>query len=185
MSDTVKSFAEYHPRRDAVLLNLAKGIVYDNEQKEIYLMHELLKDAFPENENIASLAGANIAKEVRHKPFRPTSTTIATLRDDKNLHERLRDLFSVYRFTVRQENPEILALELGSAIKNPVAFGSGVIHGYYEEEARQAGSKNPLQDSRMSNVFGDYIDVTSQEGEYMFHLIASILQEEQRFMVLL
>jgi len=175
MRDTVRAFAQYNPRHDTVLLNLAKGIVYDPDEKEIYLMHEILRDEFPEHKNIASLAGANIAREVRHKPPRLTTTKIATLKKDSKFHKTLNELFSVEMFSVRQDPSEdILSLELGSAMKNPIAFGSGVIHGYYEEEARQAGSDNPKRDSMMCNVIGDYIDVASQEGEYIFHMISGV-----------
>ncbi|MBW3010922.1 hypothetical protein KY326_01745, partial [Candidatus Woesearchaeota archaeon] len=165
MRATAASFAP-RLREDCYILNLAKGIVYDEEENDIFLMHEVLSDEMKSDKWIASLAGPNIAKEIRHTPFRPTITSIGTLYSNKQYHKLLREAFTVYRFTTLQDSPDILGLELSSALKNVIAFASGVVHGYYEAEA--GCGFDPL----IMNVIGSLIHIGPQEFEYMYHRIA-------------
>lgn len=168
MRATARSFAPYLSR-GCYVLNLAKGIVYDRERRDIDLMHEIFIQELGSYNRpwVASLAGPNIAREIQHRPYRPTVTSISTLFPNKNYHKQLRDTFSVYRFTTLQDSPDILGLELSSALKNVIAFASGVVHGYYEEEA---GTGN---DPLIMNVIGSLIHIGPQEFEYMYHRIAN------------
>ncbi|MCK4670049.1 MAG: hypothetical protein KAT43_02505 [Nanoarchaeota archaeon] len=169
MRATAHTFAAYFPH-DCYILNVAKGIVYDEKKHSVDLMHEIFIQELKSYNRpwIASLAGPNIAREIREKPFLATSTAIATLFPNKQYHELLKDTFTLHRFTTLQDNPDILGLELSSALKNVIAFASGVVHGYYEEQA----SKEGKLEVKIMNTIGSLIEISAQEAEYMYHRIA-------------
>ncbi len=107
--------------RNKKILILTKGI----ERSTLKLMNEVMEEITGSTgETIATLSGPSFALEVARGLF--TATVVASRNMDLsfNLQERIHsDYFRVYRVD------DITGVELGGALKNVMAIGSGIIEG--------------------------------------------------------
>lgn len=121
MRDVMRQAAPW-VRRDAVVLNLSKGI----EQGSMLTMSALLAEVLsrPRLEGIAVLSGPNHAEEVSRKI--PSATVIASADRPvaRSLQERFtRDYFRIYT------NDDLVGVEAAAASKNVVAIAAGASDG--------------------------------------------------------
>ena len=107
--------------RSKKILILTKGI----ERSTLKLMNEVVEEATGSTgETIAALSGPSFAPEVARGLF--TAVVVASKNMDLslNLQERIHsEYFRVYRVD------DITGVELGGALKNVMAIGSGIIEG--------------------------------------------------------
>ncbi|OPY03152.1 MAG: Glycerol-3-phosphate dehydrogenase (NAD(P)+) [Syntrophorhabdus sp. PtaB.Bin047] len=107
--------------RDKKILILTKGI----ERSTLKLMNEVVEEMTGSTgDTIATLSGPSFALEVARGLF--TAAVVASRNMDLsfNLQERIHsDYFRVYRVD------DITGVELGGALKNVMAIGSGIIEG--------------------------------------------------------
>lgn len=105
------------------ILILTKGI----ERSTFKLMNEVVEEITGAHDaNIASLSGPSFAKEVAQGLF--TAAVVASRNIDfsHSLQQQIHsDYFRVYRID------DIIGVELGGALKNVMAIGSGIIDGLH------------------------------------------------------
>jgi glycerol-3-phosphate dehydrogenase (NAD(P)+) len=104
----------------ATLMSCTKGIEYGTGMR----MSEVLAQSFPLH-TIAVLSGPNLAVEVAHGL---PSATVLGCRDEK-LAEELQSSLGSSKFRVYTSN-EVVAIELGGALKNIFAIPAGVSDGF-------------------------------------------------------
>ncbi len=104
-----------------VIVSATKGFELSTLKRTSEVLAEELP---PVADKIAVLSGPNHAEEVGLKY--PTATVIAT--PYRKLAERLQGIFMQPYFRV-YTNPDIIGVELGGALKNIVALGTGIADG--------------------------------------------------------
>jgi glycerol-3-phosphate dehydrogenase (NAD(P)+) len=114
----VTSAAE-HMKRDAIVLNVAKGI----EQKTLKTISQIAEEYAPAH-TYAVLSGPSHAEEVAVG----IPTTVAVASGDIAAAEYIQDLFMTERFRV-YTNSDVKGLELGGSLKNIIALGAGISDG--------------------------------------------------------
>ena len=99
-----------------------KGI----ENETLMTMSQVVKSVIPEfrAERFACLSGPSFAREVCEK--HPTAVTLAS--SNEGLARQLQELFSNEYFRVYTTG-DVVGVELGGALKNVIAIGSGVSDG--------------------------------------------------------
>ncbi|OPY58934.1 MAG: Glycerol-3-phosphate dehydrogenase (NAD(P)+) [Pelotomaculum sp. PtaU1.Bin035] len=108
--------------RDAVFINTAKGI---EETSLCRLSAAFAEEAGPEMlERYVILSGPSHAEEVGREL--PTAVVAASQRAESA--EQVQDLFMGERFRV-YTNPDLAGVELGGALKNIIALGTGIAEG--------------------------------------------------------
>lgn len=113
--------APYLPS-DAVIVSCAKGIEADTG----FTMCEVAEDVLPKefHRSLCCLSGPSFAKEVAAGA--PTAVTVASRSTRKAQlvqHTFATPLFRVYT------SPDIIGVELGGAVKNPLAIAAGMVSG--------------------------------------------------------
>lgn len=105
------------------VLILTKGI----ERSTFKLMNEVVEEITGSNgENIAALSGPSFAKEVALGLFTAAVVASKNITFSHSLQQELHsDYFRVYRID------DIAGVELGGALKNVMAIGSGIIDGLH------------------------------------------------------
>ncbi|HEX8817823.1 MAG TPA: NAD(P)H-dependent glycerol-3-phosphate dehydrogenase [Terriglobales bacterium] len=114
-------FEEIRPsmREGMLLVSATKGL----EEGTLRRMSEVMANVFGP-QRIGALSGPSFAKEVARGD--PTAITIAS--SDRGLAETVQSEFSDPRFRV-YTNTDVVAVELGGALKNIIAIAAGVCHG--------------------------------------------------------
>lgn len=118
----VLSQASEHIPAGAILVSCSKGI----EQHTCYTMGEVAEDVLPKDfhRTLCCLSGPSFAREVALGM--PTAVTVAS-RDQgaahKVQHSMATPMFRVYT------SPDMTGVELGGAIKNPLAIAAGMTDG--------------------------------------------------------
>ncbi len=121
LRDTLTPFGSTLKKKRIVILT--KGI----ERSTFKLMNEVVEEITgADDANIASLSGPSFAKEVAQGLF--TAAVVASKNIDfsHSLQQQIHsDYFRVYRID------DIIGVELGGALKNVMAIGSGIIDGLH------------------------------------------------------
>jgi glycerol-3-phosphate dehydrogenase (NAD(P)+) len=113
--------AEHLPER-AVIVSCSKGIEADTG----YSMCEVAADALPKSfhRRLAALSGPSFAKEVAAGA--PTAVTVASR--DQAAANTVQQAFAGPLFRV-YTSPDLVGVELGGAVKNPLAIAAGMVVG--------------------------------------------------------
>ena len=115
----VTSAATPFIKKDALLVNVAKGFHPDTQQR----LSEIIKEAFP-GRPVMTLSGPSHAEEVARK----LPTAIAISGDNPQMLHQVQDIFMNQYFRV-YPNEDQIGAEVGGAVKNIIALGSGIIDG--------------------------------------------------------
>ncbi len=102
------------------LVSCAKGV----EAKSGFTMGEIVLDELSYSPQLAAMSGPSFAREVALGV--PTALTVAS--DDQDLAIFLQQAFSNNRLRLYTSS-DIVGVELGGAIKNPLAIAAGMIAG--------------------------------------------------------
>jgi glycerol-3-phosphate dehydrogenase (NAD(P)+) len=104
-----------------VIINTSKGIEIDTLKR----MSEVIEDEFCEiSPAVTILSGPSHAEEVGRDI--PTAAVIGS--KNREVAEEIQDLFMSPRFRV-YTNPDMIGIELGAALKNVIALGTGIADG--------------------------------------------------------
>lgn len=119
---TVLSQAAPHIPEKTILISCAKGI----EQDSGYTMCDVAQDVLPKvyHRGLCCLSGPSFAKEVAAGS--PSAVTVACRKTEiaRLAQERLSSpVFRVYT------SPDLVGVELGGAVKNPLAIAAGMLAG--------------------------------------------------------
>ena len=120
--------AKYLPE-GAIVLNLAKGIeTFTNKT-----MSQIAEEILPNNKYVV-LSGPSHAEEIaKNKP-----ATVVVASKDKKAAELVQDVFMSDKFRVYTSD-DVLGVELGGALKNVIAIGTGISDGMgFGDNARSA-----------------------------------------------
>ena len=110
-----------HVKRGAIVINTAKGI----ETNTLKRLSEVMEEEFAgKGVYIAILSGPSHAEEVA----RDMPTTVVAGARDREKAEKVQDLFMCPSFRV-YTNPDLVGMELGGALKNVIALGTGIAEG--------------------------------------------------------
>lgn len=106
----------------AITVNVAKGI----ENETLLRMSQVLQEELGpgDRDRIAVLSGPNHAEEVSRGV--PSATVVAALQ--RKAAEYVQEAFMSSSFRV-YTNPDLVGIELGGALKNIIALGSGISDG--------------------------------------------------------
>lgn len=108
---------------DAIIVSATKGI----ENETLVTMTQLLAEELAQagiKGHTAVLSGPSFAKEVAQRI--PTAVTVAA--NSNAVAERIQNLFFTDRFRV-YTSTDLIGLELGGALKNPIAIAAGICDG--------------------------------------------------------
>jgi glycerol-3-phosphate dehydrogenase (NAD(P)+) len=115
--------------KDTVLIHASKGIEPETHMRISEIIAEEL-----DNKPVVCLSGPSHAEEVCKQ--QPTTVTCSSLH--MNLAEEAQDLFMNQAFRV-YTNPDLIGVEIGGALKNIIAIGSGMTSGLgFGDNARAA-----------------------------------------------
>ncbi len=103
----------------AIIVNVSKGLEKGSNKR----ISEVSEEILPGNRFVV-LSGPSHAEEVAVK----MPTTVVAGSKDLEAAQYVQDIFSNEFFRV-YTNPDVIGVELGGALKNIIAFGSGVIDG--------------------------------------------------------
>lgn len=107
---------------DVPILSTSKGIYVETQQ----LMCEVIPDALGRPDHpTAFLSGPSFAKEMMQN-F-PTTGVVAS--KDENISKRIQLLLSTKTFRLYRTT-DVVGLEIGGALKNPLAIGAGAVEGF-------------------------------------------------------
>ncbi|WP_347352254.1 NAD(P)H-dependent glycerol-3-phosphate dehydrogenase [Acetoanaerobium noterae] len=112
-----------------ILVNVSKGLEKGTNKRISEVVGELL----PSNSFVV-LSGPSHAEEVAVK----MPTTVVAASENIEAAEYIQDIFSSEFFRV-YTNPDVIGVELGGALKNIIAFGSGIIDGLGYGDNTKAG----------------------------------------------
>lgn len=114
-----------------VVVNSAKGIEKDTLKR----LSQVMGEEFAGREvRCAVLSGPSHAEEVARNM--PTAVVVGAR--DRETTERVQDLFMSPSFRV-YTNPDLIGMELGGALKNVIALGTGITEGLgYGDNAKAA-----------------------------------------------
>lgn len=120
-----------HRETNTVFVCASKGI----EVASLKRMSEITAEEMPQaRENIAVLSGPNLSHEVVQE--QPGAAVVAASRDDVAVH--VRSLLSTHAFRV-YTSQDVIGVELGGALKNIIAIGTGINDGLgYGDNAKAA-----------------------------------------------
>jgi len=115
--------------KNVILVNVSKGLEKGTNKR----ISEVVKEIFPKN-NFVVLSGPSHAEEVAVN----MPTTLVAASENIESAEYIQDIFSSEFFRV-YTNPDVVGVELGGALKNIIAFGSGIIDGLGYGDNTKAG----------------------------------------------
>ncbi len=117
---TVLETVQSDLRKDAILINVAKGIETETLERPSEIAESIVPDyAF------VCLSGPSHAEEVARDM--PTTVTVAS--HDEEAALAVQQLFNTISFRV-YTNPDLIGVELGGALKNIIALGAGICDGF-------------------------------------------------------
>jgi len=131
MRETVKKLIDYIDEPKLVI-HASKGLEKDSYER----ISEILADEIPKDKRtaIVALSGPSHAEEVVNKDI----TSITSASEDEEAAKYVQSLFINDYFRV-YSNPDIIGVEMGAALKNIIALGSGVLSGLgYGDNANAA-----------------------------------------------
>ncbi len=105
-----------------VFISATKGLENNTLLRPSEVIQEVLRRRFAPR--VAAISGPTFAREVAR--FEPTALVVSSL--DSGLTEQLQTAFSGPSFRLYRSQ-DTIGVEIGGAIKNVVAIGSGVLHG--------------------------------------------------------
>lgn len=117
---------------EKVIIHAAKGLEIDTRLR----ISEILKEELPNDkiEGVVALSGPSHAEEV----VKHDITSITSASEDERLAKFVQQLFINDYFRI-YTNPDIIGVEIGAALKNIIALGSGILSGYgYGDNAKAA-----------------------------------------------
>lgn len=114
---------------DAIAVNVSKGLEKTTNLRISQIASEIL-----EQNPFVVLSGPSHAEEVAEK----MPTTVVAASDDIKAAQYIQDMFSNEYFRV-YTNPDVIGVELGGALKNIIAFGTGIIDGLGYGDNTKAG----------------------------------------------
>lgn len=108
--------------RDVPIVTVSKGI----EEGTLLTPTEVLEDVLPEHYHpwLAVLSGPSFAKEIVQGS--PTAVTVAA--HWERIARRVQEAFSAQTFRLYTSN-DVVGVQLGAALKNVIAIGSGIVDG--------------------------------------------------------
>jgi len=121
--DSVAQQARPYVRPDAILVSTAKGLYQPPEGGEMLRLSQVLRRALPGRHCVA-LSGPSHAEEVGRELL--TAVTVAG--DDPPILKLVQEAFSNDYFRVYTNN-DLVGVEVGAAVKNIIALGSGILTG--------------------------------------------------------
>jgi len=134
---------------NSIIISASKGL----EVNTLSRMTEVIKEELPENlhRNIAVISGPSHAEEVS----RGLPAAVVTAAFTKEIAEKVQDLFITSRFRV-YTNPDIIGVELGGALKNIIALGTGISDGLEFGDNSRAGlmTRGIAEITRLGNAMG-------------------------------
>ncbi|SFF94976.1 glycerol 3-phosphate dehydrogenase (NAD(P)+) [Desulfotomaculum arcticum] len=116
---------------NALVINTAKGIEENSLQRLSEVFGEVAGNG--RAKNYAVLSGPSHAEEVALKM--PAAVVVAAASDEPAT--RGQDLFMTETFRV-YTNPDIIGVELGGALKNIIALGTGIVDGFIGSDNTKA-----------------------------------------------
>ena len=111
-----------HLQGSTVLLSAIKGLEKGSGKRMTQIIHEELPDVA--DSHICVLSGPNLSQEVIEA--KPSSTVVAA--QDLRVAEWVQEIYNSNTFRV-YTNDDVVGVELGGALKNPIAIGAGIIDG--------------------------------------------------------
>lgn len=136
-------------KQPTLIIHASKGL----EQKTHKRISVVLEEEIPadKRKGIAVLSGPSHAEEVAVKDL----TTITAASEHKDSAKEVQDLFLNDYFRV-YTNQDVVGVELGGALKNIIALGSGLVSGLgYGDNAKAALMTRGLAEiSRLGVAFG-------------------------------
>ncbi len=118
MSEKIKPYIN----ESMLILNAAKGLEADTLKTMRQVIAEVLFQG--EDKQLATLSGPNHAEEVGKSI--PSATVVAS--KNRKIAEELQRILINARFRV-YTNPDVIGVEMGGALKNVMALGSGISDG--------------------------------------------------------
>lgn len=106
-------------RKDTVIINVAKGLEIGSQER----IEQIFKTYYPD-QAYAVLSGPSHAEEVVLK----LPTTLVAACKDRVISEQIQDLFMTPYLRV-YAHPDVLGVEISSALKNIIAVGAGICDG--------------------------------------------------------
>lgn len=107
--------------KEMMIVNVAKGI----EQETLKRMSEVIEEELQEKSPLITvLSGPSHAEEVG----RNIPTTVVIGSKSRQAAEEIQDLFMSPKFRV-YTNPDLVGIEIGAALKNVIALGTGIADG--------------------------------------------------------
>lgn len=106
-------------KKDAILVNLAKGIEVDTLKRVSEIAEEILPDQI-----FVALSGPSHAEEVG----RDIPTTVTVSSHSESAAKAVQDLFLTENFRV-YTNDDLVGVEIGGALKNIIALAAGMSDG--------------------------------------------------------
>jgi len=131
------------------LVNTAKGLEIASGMRLSQVVADVLgPEAF---ERYAVLSGPSHAEEVARKI--PTVVTVAA--KNKEIAMRVQDIYMSSVFRV-YTNPDVPGVEMGGALKNIVALGTGIVHGleYGDNTIAALMTRGLAEMTRMGTALG-------------------------------
>ncbi|CAO0824906.1 Glycerol-3-phosphate dehydrogenase (NAD(P)+) [Desulfarculales bacterium] len=122
MFRAVLSQAAPHLPSDALVVSCTKGVELDSNYTMCEVAEEVLDKSF--HRRLCCLSGPSFAKEVARSV--PTAVTVASRVAEAAL--RVQRAFSTSIFRV-YTSPDLTGVELGGAVKNPLAIAAGMVAG--------------------------------------------------------
>lgn len=134
---------------NTVIISASKGL----EVSTLLRMTEVIKEELPEDMHryIAVISGPSHAEEVS----RGLPAAVVTAASTKEIAEKVQNLFITSRFRV-YTNPDIIGVELGGALKNIIALGTGINDGLEFGDNSRAGlmTRGIAEITRLGNAMG-------------------------------
>jgi glycerol-3-phosphate dehydrogenase (NAD(P)+) len=131
MRDVLKEMIPFLTE-EHVLIHSSKGIEPDTHKR----ISEIIEEEIPQTKRkgIVVLSGPSHAEEVSHR----SPTTVVVASGSQKLAEEVQDLFINRNFRV-YTNTDVTGVELGAALKNIIALGTGLTDGLgYGDNAKAA-----------------------------------------------
>ena len=104
---------------DTIIINLAKGI----EKESLKLMSDIAKEYLPKNKYVA-LSGPSHAEEI----VRNFPATVVVASEDQKAAKLAQDILTSNKFRTYTSD-DIKGVEIGGALKNVIAIGTGISDG--------------------------------------------------------
>ncbi len=127
IANVAKAAAPYIAK-DAIIVNVAKGFFPDNGQR----LSEVIREILP-NHPVVTLSGPSHAEDAG----RNLLTAVVVAGGETKILEKVQDTFMNNNFRV-YPNTDQIGVEVGGAVKNIIALGSGMLDGLEQGDNAKA-----------------------------------------------